>query len=201
MFIKIKKYKNSYNILNVEKKMSWNIKRFIITQLPNVAFFIVFIFCIIFTWFADWIPWFLLPDSYVTNFWRLIELSIGYVFTIITVMFVTWGTVSLTLDTAMGKEIGKKDEKAVPVSKGAYSYCRHPITFGFFFATPGAFLIFDFVPLLLTTIIYTPMLFLFLIYEEKELKERYGEAYLKYKQKTSYLIPKKGKKNGIKESV
>ncbi|TFG05009.1 MAG: isoprenylcysteine carboxylmethyltransferase family protein [Promethearchaeota archaeon] len=171
------------------EKFSKSKKRFLIVQLPNYSFFLVFVISIALTWLIDWIPWILLPGSDITHVWRLIELVFGYMGTILAAMFITWGTVTLSRERASGREIGKKANDTALISDGAYSYCRHPITLGFLFAISSIFLIFDFVPFLLTAIIYTPILLGLLIYEERELIERFGDAYLQYKKKTRFLIP------------
>jgi len=123
--------------------------------------------------------------------WRLIELTIGYILTVLGTIFLTWGTLSIGISRAEGGEIDKSSEKSSLITKGAYALCRHPITLGFIFAIPGIALIFDSTTLILATIIYIPKMFLLLIYEERELLRRFGKDYEEYRTSVPFLIPRK----------
>jgi len=156
--------------------------RFIIIYLPNLLFFVVLICMIFFTHLVSW-PWFLLDESLHSPL-RILELSIGQCLNIFACTFIVWGVVSLGLDRAEGKELAKPPESTELVTKGAYAFCRHPITFGFIIGTAGFAFTFDFVPLFLTAAIYPFSLYVILKYEEKELEARFGQAYIKYKEST-----------------
>lgn len=162
-------------------------------MMPNVLFFIDFILVIILTNLFG-IPWFLFPGYDITFLWRFLELLCGYFLTVLAVMFISWGVASLSLSRAEGKEIGNSPETSTLITAGVYAYCRHPITLGFIFATPGFALIFDLVPLLLLTIIFTPMLIAILPYEERELAHRFGKIYSNYRHSVPFLIPRCRKK-------
>jgi len=115
---------------------------------------------------------------------RILELSIGQFLNIVACTFIVWGVVSLGLERAEGKELTKPSESTELVTRGAYAFCRHPITFGFIIVTAGFAFTFDFVPLFLTAVIYPFFLYALLWYEEKELETRFGQAYIKYREST-----------------
>jgi methanethiol S-methyltransferase len=168
--------------------------RFIIIYLPNLFFFIVLIGTVLFTYLASW-PWFLLGASLHLPL-RVFELSIGQFLTVLACTFIVWGVISLGLNRAEGKELTKPEVSSQPVTKGAYDYCRHPITFGFIIVIFGFALTYDFVPLMLTAVCYPFLLFGLLRYEEKELVARFGQVYLEYKKSTPvFPVPFK-KRNG-----
>jgi protein-S-isoprenylcysteine O-methyltransferase Ste14 len=116
---------------------------------------------------------------------------VGTVLLIFGVMFITWGVTSLGRVRAQGGEIGASPRTATIVTSGAYAYCRHPQTRGFIFATPAFALIFDFVPLLLVAVIYTPLQLALLVYEERELLRRFGDRYREYHARVRFIIPRR----------
>ena len=177
--------------MNVEKNTEnkERLSYFIIIILPNVLFFIVLgIICYLFMLYD--LPWILFPESDITDPMRLIELILGSLMLIIGLHIFSWGLTTISTDRASGIEIGKTLEESILITHGAFSFCRHPITFGFLFIMPGIAFIFDFIPLILMTPIYSPMLISLLFYEEKELIRRYGEKYTEYKRKVPFLIPR-----------
>jgi protein-S-isoprenylcysteine O-methyltransferase Ste14 len=176
-----------------EKK---NGSSFIIVIFPNLLFFIV-LGIIIFLFFLFDLPWILFSGNDVTYPWRLIELIIGSLLMIGGLYFFTWGLTTITRERASGKEIGHSDENSTLISDGAFALCRHPITLGFIFLMPGISFIFDFIPLMLMTPFYTPLLISLLFYEEKELIQRFGERYKNYKDNVPLLIPRIKKSNSL----
>lgn len=125
---------------------------------------------------------------------RFIELIVGSIMTIIGVHIFSWGLTTISTNRASGIEIGKTVEDSTLITDGAFSFCRHPITLGFLFIMPGIALIFDFIPMMLMTPIYSPMLISLLFYEEKELIRRYGDKYREYKNDVPFLIPRLAKR-------
>jgi len=173
--------------MNESGVQSWR-QRFVITYMPNILFFLILALSLLLTHFVK-LPWQLFPGKDVMLSWRLVELLLGQVLTVLAVMFIVWGVTSLGLGRAEGKEIGYTSNISTLVTTGAYAYCRHPITLGFALATPGFTLTFDFVPLLLVTLIYTPLLLALLVYEEGELLRRFDNIYTVYRQTMPFLIP------------
>jgi len=179
------------NVKIGSKKQNFGL-RFLIVFLPNLLFFID-LFIAIFLNLLFGLPWLLFPKYDILYYWRFIELIIGYILSVSGIIFLTWGTLSIGISRAEGKEIGNSLERSKLIISGAYAHCRHPITLGFIFVIPGTSLIFDSVTLMILTIIYIPKMIILLIYEEKELRRRFGEKYDTYKTEVPFLIPRKAK--------
>ncbi|MHA3964357.1 MAG: methyltransferase family protein [Candidatus Thorarchaeota archaeon SMTZ1-45] len=162
--------------------------RFIIVIVPNLIFFVTLIISILLVLQLS-LPWFLFLGMELLQLPRLIELIVGQVFVILCVGLEAWGVTSISMNRAQGSDIGVKGSSLV--TTGAYSYCRHPITLGFAFGTPGFGLVFDFVPLLINSVLFIPIMIALLIYEERELLNRFGNEYMVYKQRVPLLIPRK----------
>ena len=164
--------------------------RFIIVVAPNVIFFVTLFIAITLTMIFS-LPWFILPGMNLLQLPRLFELILGQILVILCVGLEAWGVSSLSINLAQGTEIGATESSLV--TTGAYTYCRHPVTLGFVFATPGFALVFDFVPLLINTLLFTPIMVALLLYEENELLKRFGDEYKSYQKKVPLLIPRKRK--------
>ncbi|MFW9830994.1 MAG: methyltransferase family protein [Candidatus Thorarchaeota archaeon] len=170
--------------------------RIIIVILPNILYFVILIIAIGLNWYFNLlIPWQLLPGATLAFPWplRFSQLFLGTILLIIAIMFIVWGVISLGRLRSQGDEIGINRQTSKLIVTGAYAYCRHPQTLGFIFATPALALMFDFVPLLIVTLIYTPLLLALLGYEEIELLRRFGDSYAKYRETVPFIIPR-GKK-------
>ncbi len=83
------------------------------------------------------------------------------------------------------------------VIKGPYRYSRNPMVFGYILFWMGLGFLFNSVFLLLgfTVIITILLILLVKFWEEKNMTKRFGESYLEYKSKVSFLIPFPPKKN------
>ncbi|MFX0168204.1 MAG: methyltransferase family protein [Candidatus Hodarchaeota archaeon] len=173
--------------------------RLIIVILPNILYFVILAIVLVLTWYSIQIPWQFLPGMSLLFPWRLVQLIIGQVLLILAVMFITWGVTSLGLSRAQGSEIGDSKRTAILVTSGAYAFCRHPQTLGFIFATPAFALTFDFVPLLIVALIYTPLQLALLGYEEIELLRRFGNNYDEYRESVPFIIPWRKKRLASRE--
>jgi protein-S-isoprenylcysteine O-methyltransferase Ste14 len=177
---------------NEKKKRS----SFIIVILPNLLFFID-LGIIIILFFLFELPWILFSGKDVLYPLRLIELIVGTLLMIGGFYFFTWGLTTITRERASGKEINQSIDNSTLISDGAFALCRHPITLGFIFLMPGISFIFDFIPLMLMTPFYTPLLIFLLFYEEKELIQRFGASYKNYQDSVPLLIPRIKKSNSL----
>ncbi len=162
--------------------------RLVIVVGPNIVFFVALMVSILIV-IQFSLPWFLFPGMDVIQIPRLIELILGQILVILCVGLEAWGVASISLSRAQGNEIGVDDSSLV--TTGAYAYSRHPVTLGFVFGTPGFALVFDFVPLLVNAILFTPIMIAFLVYEERELLKRFGEEYEIYRNQVSFLMPRR----------
>jgi protein-S-isoprenylcysteine O-methyltransferase Ste14 len=164
--------------------------RLIIVVAPNVIFFVTLFIAILLTILFS-LPWFLFPGMNLLQLPRLFELILGQILVILCVGLEAWGVSSISMNRAQGSEIGSADSSLI--TTGAYAYCRHPVTLGFAFATPGFAFVFDFVPLLINTVLFTPIMIALLFYEERELLKRFGDEYRTYQNSVPLLIPRRRK--------
>ena len=99
---------------------------------------------------------------------------------------------------AVSWQLSKGKGTPVPVvptkeflSSGPYSYCRNPMMLGFFLYLSGWAAIFNRTSSWAATFILILLLILEIrLIEEKELEQRFGDAYRAYKKTTPFLIPK-----------
>jgi protein-S-isoprenylcysteine O-methyltransferase Ste14 len=81
------------------------------------------------------------------------------------------------------------------LTKGPYRYCRNPMTFGTILAYLGLGIIVGTVCGIGLVLGFAAVLVLYLKrMEERELAERFGEAYLMYKQEVPFIIPRPPKR-------
>lgn len=83
------------------------------------------------------------------------------------------------------------------ITSGPYRYCRNPMALGTMFFYVGLALIFGTLSMFfLILLLFTPLFAFVKVYEEKELEVRFGEEYLKYKERTPFLIPRFWRRSG-----
>jgi len=82
------------------------------------------------------------------------------------------------------------------VIRGPYKYTRNPMVFGYIliWIGMGFFLNSLFLTLGFTSIITILLIVLIKLWEEKNLEKRFGESYVEYKKKISFIIPLPRKK-------
>ncbi len=80
------------------------------------------------------------------------------------------------------------------VVEGPFALCRNPMTFGTFFFYLGMGLLAGSPMAVAVTIFLFSLLVLYIrIIEEKELELRFGKAYVDYRHRTSFIIPRRPK--------
>lgn len=91
----------------------------------------------------------------------------------------------------------KGTQTTVLVVRGPYKYTRNPMIFGYVLFWLGLGLLFNSVFLSFgLTLIITLLLILFVkLWEEKNLVKRFGDSYLQYKSRVSFVIPFPPKKH------
>jgi protein-S-isoprenylcysteine O-methyltransferase Ste14 len=81
------------------------------------------------------------------------------------------------------------------LTRGPFRYCRNPMTFGTILAYLGLGVIAGTVAGIGFVLCFAAILILYLkLLEERELAERFGEAYLQYKREVPFIIPRIPKK-------
>jgi protein-S-isoprenylcysteine O-methyltransferase Ste14 len=82
------------------------------------------------------------------------------------------------------------------LTTGPFRYCRNPMTFGTILAYLGMSISTATIVGVALALCFAALLLLYLKrVEEKELAERFGEAYVAYKRKVPFIIPKSPRRN------
>ncbi len=175
-----------------EKPTRKNRKRFIIIGAPIIVFLATLIISMVLV-FAINGTWFFFPGLYPTSLLSVLEVFLGVIFIALAIILITSGFVTLGSRRALGVDVEQSVGTSL-ISTGIYGYCRHPMTLGYILLSPGLGFIFDYVPLILNTLIATPFLIAFLFYEEFELLQRFEFTYTKYRDRVPFLIPRSTRK-------
>ncbi len=78
------------------------------------------------------------------------------------------------------------------VVEGPFVFCRNPMTFGAFFYYLGVSLLAGSPAAVIVTVFLFSLLVLYIkLVEEKELELRFGEDYRAYRERTSFIIPRR----------
>lgn len=71
-----------------------------------------------------------------------------------------------------------------------YAYCRNPLAFGLITLYFGISIFIGSVSSLIMVVVFSMIILSYIKFiEEKELERRFGDAYVKYKQTTPFIIP------------
>jgi protein-S-isoprenylcysteine O-methyltransferase Ste14 len=151
-------------------------------------------------WISSAIVFALLSPWWLTWRWngpQILQL-VGGVLLMVAVGVSTWaagqmGWARLLLAGALFPPRGGAEEQHVPqvlVVQGPYRYVRNPLYVTDMMIILGAALLTENLALLLLLVIYVVQLTLQLPLEERELRERFGEAYLRYCERVPRLLPR-----------
>ncbi|MFW9828609.1 MAG: methyltransferase family protein [Candidatus Thorarchaeota archaeon] len=125
-----------------------------------------------------------------------INLIIAIIVMIIAFIWAIWSNFEL-YHSGKGSPVPLKGTQTMTiVSKGPYRYSRNPMVFGYILLWIGLGFLFNSIFLLIGfSLIITILLILIVkLWEEKDLESRFGNSYLEYKKKVSFLIPLPPKK-------
>ncbi len=125
-----------------------------------------------------------------------INIIISIIFLAIGFYWAIWSNVELY---KMGKGSPvplKGTHTTVLVAKGPYKYSRNPMIFGYILIWIGLGFLFNSIFLLFGFTLFIILLLIVVVklWEEKNLIKRFGNSYLEYKSKVSFIIPFPSKK-------
>nr|MDO8080500.1 isoprenylcysteine carboxylmethyltransferase family protein [Candidatus Freyarchaeota archaeon] len=95
----------------------------------------------------------------------------------------------LRISRAFGEEIYKSKKESKLITTGIYAYTRNPVYLGSTIMFFGWLLVTLFTFLLIVTLMFMLLFYFAAGWEEKELEERFGEEYRRYKETVPLFIP------------
>lgn len=123
------------------------------------------------------------------------NLIIGGVLMVVGLFYAFW-SIGDQLFTAKGTPLPVMATQKLLVS-GPFRHCRNPMAFGTMAAYLGISVIAGSILSILVVLVLSGLLIWYIKrVEERELAERFGQAYLDYKQSTPFLIPRPGRGRG-----
>lgn len=128
------------------------------------------------------LPWYF-PVPY---FWGFV---IGIILLAIGFFFLVRALKSLTIKRAFGSDVYKSKTESKLIVTGIYSHTRNPLYLGATILFLGWFFVFLYTFLLIVTLLFLILFVLVAKWEEKELHERFGEEYEKYKESVPFFLP------------
>jgi len=124
-----------------------------------------------------------------TVFPDLAAVLLSALFFVAGIPWVSWA-VFWQLGTGKGTPVPVVPTKEF-LSSGPYRYCLNPMMLGFFLYLAGWTSLFNRTGSWAAAVVLMVLLILEIkLIEEKELEQRFGEAYREYKKKTPFFIPK-----------
>jgi len=139
---------------------------------------------------------FLIPNFVLDKWLHLPTIPYPFARAIIGAILIVVGVVFLLWTLKAQREIGKGTPMPLMatqklVIQKPYSYCRNPLAFGLLNLYVGISIFIGSITSLAMVLIFAVLILSYIKYvEEKELKKRYGEEYVAYKQSTPFLIPR-----------
>ncbi len=127
-----------------------------------------------------------LPDFYV----GVVNLIVGLA-VIVLGLGLAWWSIYRQLTIGQGTPVPIAPTKNL-VARAPFTYCRNPMTLGTIVAYLGLCVCIGSISATIFILILATVLLLYIkLLEEKELEARFGEAYLDYKRKTPFILPRK----------
>jgi protein-S-isoprenylcysteine O-methyltransferase Ste14 len=136
------------------------------------------------------LPYFIDSSLNIPRFiYEPVNYSVGLIFIIIGFVFSQW-SIYVQFKIGRGTPVPMVPTKKLIIQK-PYSYCRNPMALGTIIVYLGiGILIGSYSSILLTVIMSTALLIYIRYIEERELYARFGDAYIKYKEATPFIIPR-----------
>jgi protein-S-isoprenylcysteine O-methyltransferase Ste14 len=109
-------------------------------------------------------------------------------------VFFAWWSIYVQLTRGRGTPLPVMPTQELLI-RGPFAYCRNPMTLGTILAYLGlAIIVGTVVGIAIVLILGASLLFYLKRFEEGELAERFGDAYLAYKREVPFIIPRLPKK-------
>jgi len=136
------------------------------------------------------LPYFIDSSLNIPRFmFEPVNYSVGVIFIIIGFVFSLW-SIYVQFIIGKGTPVPMVPTKKLIIQK-PYNYCRNPMSLGTIILCLGiGILIGSYSSILLTIIMSTALLIYIRYIEERELYARFGDAYIKYKEVTPFIIPR-----------
>ena len=179
------------NFIVMKNKIKWENKEYKPRQIFLFLILLGVFFVIIIPAILTVLPYFIDSSLSIPRFiYEPINYIIGAILIITGMVFALW---SIYVQYKIGK--GTPAPMIMPTQKliieKPYSYCRNPMALGTIIAYLGiGILIGSFSSITLTIIMSTALLLYIRYTEERELAEKFGVSYLKYKEITPFIIPR-----------
>jgi len=170
--------------------LHWSVKRYtgkqrIISLIPEGIFFLMVL------------PYLLvLLSRFIDVHIYLPKLAWGYLNFVIALICVAFGFFFAFWSVLIQFRIGKGTPAPMMAAhklivEGPYAYCRNPMTLGTAILYLGIGIWIDSLSFIGLIVLFMGLLLVYVkLIEEKELEERFGKEYTRYKKKTSFLIPR-----------
>jgi len=138
---------------------------------------------------------FIIPKLYLDRWLQLPTFLTPVVRGLLGGSLVTLGLIFLFWSIRAQREIGKGTPMPLMATENLvvqkpYLYCRNPIFFGVINLFFGISILFNSISSLVMVLIFSVIILLYTRFiEEKELEKRFGDEYLAYKKRTSFIVP------------
>lgn len=171
-------------IVEVSNKPLSTKSRLVAIILPIFVFFLFFpsLLFLITSLILD--KWFALPTLLNLPLHALI----GSILIVLGIFFLLW-TLKAQREIGKGTPMPLMATRKLVVQK-PYAYCRNPLAFGLITLYFGISIFIGSVSSLILVVVFSTIILSYIKFiEEKELERRFGDAYVKYKQTTPFIIP------------
>lgn len=131
--------------------------------------------------------------------WRLplpvtVGVSIGVVLLVLALGMMIWVLKSLGIGRAFGKELFLPKSESKLVTTGIYAYSRNPLYLLVLLFLLGWFFLFQLTAVLILTSLFLVHFIFVARWEERELRERFGQEYEDYKRRVPFFVPRVARK-------
>jgi len=124
------------------------------------------------------------------NVRSILALGAGLPLVILGLALVIWSMRTISLRRAMGKELFLDKSESTLITHGPYAYTRNPIYLSAFICLLGWFFLLRLTLLGFLTVIFGFHFFAVAKWEERELRQRFGQDYIDYAKHVPLFFPR-----------